>query len=86
MNVSNSNGVGLITPSRLARPSVAVAMRSINCVTKMMRRRSTISARAPEKSPKASVGAVLAVCTKATMKAEGVNVAISHAAIVACIV
>ena len=31
-------------------------------------------------------GAVLAVCTSATMSADGVIVAISHAAIVACIV
>jgi hypothetical protein len=32
------------------------------------------------------VGAVLAVCTRATISAEGVKVAISHEEMVACIV
>jgi len=32
------------------------------------------------------VGSVLAVCTSATIKADGVSVAISHAAIVDCMV
>ena len=50
------------------------------------RRRSTMSASAPATRPNSSDGAVLAVCTSATISAEGVSVAISHAAIVACIV
>jgi len=37
-------------------------------------------------SPNRSAGTVLAVCTSATISADGVNVAISHAATVACIV
>jgi len=49
-------------------------------------RRSAMSARAPATRPKSSVGAVLAVCTSATMNADGVSVAISQAAIVACMV
>ena len=45
-----------------------------------------MSASAPANRPKSIDGAVLAVCTSATMKADGVSVAISHAATVACIV
>ena len=45
-----------------------------------------MSARVPATSPNSSEGAVLAVCTSATISAEGVNVAISHAATVACMV
>lgn len=45
-----------------------------------------MSASAPDRSPNSNEGAVLAVCTKATMNADGVSVAISHAATVACIV
>ena len=45
-----------------------------------------MSAIAPANSPNSSAGAVLAVCTSATISAEGVSVAISHAATVVCIV
>ena len=45
-----------------------------------------MSASVPAISPNSSDGAVLAVCTSATISADGVSVAISHAAIVACIV
>ena len=38
------------------------------------------------RSPNRMVGAVLAVCTSATISADGVMVAMSHAAMVACIV
>ena len=41
---------------------------------------------APATRPNRIAGAVLAVCTSATMSSDGVIVAISHAAIVACIV
>ncbi len=36
-------------------------------------------------SPNSSAGAVLAVCTSATISGDGVSVAISQAATVACI-
>lgn len=52
----------------------------------MILRRSTMSASEPASSPKKSDGAVLAVCTSATMRADVVSVAISQAATVACIV
>ena len=55
-------------------------------MTRMILRRSTMSASVPAKSPNSSVGTVLAVCTSATISADGVSVAISHAAMVACIV
>ncbi len=55
-------------------------------MTWITRRRSMMSASVPEISPNASVGAVLAVCTSATISADVVSVAINHAAIVACIV
>ena len=67
-------------------PSVAVVANRTICVTRITRRRSTMSASAPASSPSSSDGAVLAVCTSATMSAEGVSVAISHAATVVCIV
>jgi hypothetical protein len=52
----------------------------------MMCRRSTMSASAPAANPNSSAGAVLAVCTSATMSADGVSVAMSHAAVVVSIV
>jgi hypothetical protein len=52
----------------------------------MTRRRSTMSASAPATRPNSSDGAVLAVCTDATISGDGVSVAISQAAVVACIV
>jgi hypothetical protein len=45
-----------------------------------------MSASAPATSPKSNAGAVLAVCTSATISADGVRVVISHAETVACIV
>ena len=45
-----------------------------------------MSPRVPAASPNNKEGAVLAVCTSATMSAEGVNVAITQAATVACMV
>ncbi len=51
-----------------------------------MWRRSTMSESAPATRPNRIAGAVLAVCTSATITSEGVMTAISHAAIVACIV
>ena len=67
-------------------PSAAVAATRAICVVRMTVRRSTMSASAPAASPNSNVGTVLAVCTSATMSAEGVSVAISQAATVACIV
>ena len=73
-------------PATVARPSTIVVTSRITCVARMTLRRSMMSASAPAKSPSTSVGAVLAVCTSATISADGVIVAISHAATVACIV
>ena len=70
----------------MANPRIKVAASSTYCVTRMTRRRSTMSASAPASRPNKSDGAVLAVCTSATINADGVSVAISHAATVACIV
>ena len=55
-------------------------------MTRITCRRSTMSASVPAISPKSSVGAVLALWTSATISADVVSVAISHAEIVACIV
>ena len=52
----------------------------------MILRRWTMSANVPASNPNSSAGAVLAVCTSATMSGDGVRVAINHAATVACIV
>jgi len=77
---------GPTRPTIVISPMRAVAQSSTSCVTRTTRRRSTMSASAPAASPKSSVGAVLAVCTSATISADGVSVAISHAATVTCIV
>ncbi len=45
-----------------------------------------MSASEPASRPTTNAGAVLAVCTSATISADGVIVAISHAAIVDVIV
>ncbi len=49
-------------------------------------RANRIPLNAPETRRSGTPGTVLAVCTSATISADGVNVAISHAATVACIV
>ena len=67
-------------------PKPTVVTNSRAWVIKTTRRRSTMSASEPASRPNKSDGAVLAVCTNATMSAEGVSVAISHAATVACMV
>ena len=76
----------MVAPSRVMTPSVAVAANRMICVTTITRRRSTRSASAPAKSPSNSEGAVLADCTSATMSAEGVSVAMSHATMVVWVV
>jgi len=55
-------------------------------VTRITFLRSTMSDIAPASKPNRSVGSVLAVWTSATMNADGVSVAISHEAMVACMV
>jgi hypothetical protein len=45
-----------------------------------------MSANAPAANPNNSAGAVLAVCTRATIVAEGVSVAMTHATTVVCMV
>ncbi len=84
--VSARSVAGPVRPASVAVPRIAVAATSTPCVTRMIRRRSTMSASEPAMSPNSSDGAVLAVCTSATISAEGVSVAINHAATVACIV
>ena len=86
MKVSASSAAGPMISASAATPSTAVAASSTNCVTRMTLRRSTMSAKAPASSPNSNAGAVLAVCTNATISADGVKVAINHAATVACIV
>jgi len=73
-------------PATVNPPRTIAAVSSTICVIRMILRRSAISAKAPATRPKSSVGAVLAVCTSATMNADGVSVAINQAAIVACMV
>ncbi len=70
----------------VAPPSIAVAVSSTTWVAPMILRRWTMSANVPASNPNSSAGAVLAVCTSATMSGDGVKVAINHAATVACIV
>lgn len=48
-------------------------------------RRSTMSAMAPAGIPKRKTGRFVAVCTSATSRGDGANVAISHAAPTFCI-
>ena len=73
-------------PTSAANPRSTLAANRTTCVTRITRRRSTMSASVPATSPNSSVGAVLALWTSATISSDVVNVAISHAAIVACIV
>ena len=84
--VNASSVAGSIAPSNVVAPRVAVVANSMICVTRMTRRRSTRSANVPANSPNSSDGAVLAVCTSATMSAEGVSVAINQATTVVCVV
>ena len=70
-------------PNSSVTPIITVMAINHKCVVRMMRRRSTMSAKAPAARPNSKVGRVLAVCTRATIKVEGVSVAISHAAMVA---
>ena len=85
-NVISSRKTGPTRSSSAATPSNAPQASSATWVTMMMRRRSTMSASAPAMNPNSRAGAVVAVCTSATMSGEGVSVAISHAATVPCIV
>ena len=85
-NVSASRKVGPTTPTSEASPSVVMLTSISACVTRIIFLRGTMSEMAPEMRPKRSVGNVLAVCTSATIRAEGVKVAISHDEMVACIV
>lgn len=84
--MSASSIAGPTHPSSVTAPSSAVAPISTTCVATITLRRSTMSAMAPPKSPNSSAGAVLAVCTRATITGEVDSVAISHAATVVCIV
>ena len=84
--VPASKVTGPSMSSSSATPIATVAAMRRTCVTTMILRRSTMSASAPAASPNSNVGKVLAVCTMATISAEGVSVAIIHAAMVACIV
>ena len=85
-NVNASSIGGPVHPASVATPSSAVATSRTICVTRITRRRSTMSASDPAIRPNRIDGAVLAVCTSATISADGVSVAISHAATVACMV
>ena len=85
-NVSVNRRAGPINPRSEATPSIVMDDSIITCVTKITLLRSTMSDIAPAIRPKRSVGSVLAVCTSATISAEGVSVAISHDEMVACIV
>ena len=84
--MSASSAHGTITPASVATPSTTVPTRNRTCVANITNRRSTMSASAPAIRPNRIAGAVLAVCTSATISADGVIVAINHAAMVACIV
>ena len=86
MKVRASNDIGPTMPASSAAPSRTVAVSNNVCVAIITFLRSMISASVPAASPKRSEGAVLALWTNATMSAEGVSVAISHAATVACMV
>ena len=86
MNVSASSPHGAITSVSVATPSSSAPTRNTICVARITRRRSTMSASEPASRPTTNAGAVLAVCTSATISADGVIVAISHAAIVDVIV
>ena len=85
-NVNASKEIGPMIPAMVASPRTRVAASSRICVKRTTLRRSTISARLPASRPSSREGAVLAVCTSATISADGVSVAISHAATVACMV
>ena len=67
-------------------PSSAVDSSITSCVTMISLRRFMMSASEPAISPKSRNGKVLADCTSATISADGVSVAITQAAIAACIV
>ena len=85
-NVRKSSAHGAITSKSVASASTTVPARKSSWVERITQRRSTMSESAPATRPKMMAGAVLAVCTSATMSGDGVIVAMSHAAMVACMV
>ena len=84
--VNARSATGPVIPTIVAPPRMSVEANNTSSVARMIFRRSTISASVPATNPKRRVGAVLAVCTSATISGEGVSVAINHAAMVACMV
>ena len=84
--VSSSTRLGPTSPVISMTASAPVAESMTSCVVMITRRRSMMSASEPAISPNSRNGTVLADCTMATISAEGVSVAITHAAIAACMV
>lgn len=75
----------MIQPPSVSVPATAVVAASTSMLIMISRRRSTRSAIVPANSPTKIDGAVLAVCTSATISADVVSVVITHALIVVCI-
>ena len=86
MKVSSSRDTGPTNPVSAIKPSSAVDSSITSCVPTISLRRFMMSARDPATSPKSRKGAVLADCTSATISADGVSVAITQAAMAACMV
>ena len=85
ITVRNNSRNGLTHPSNVRIPRISVVTDSAIMLIVISRLRSTRSASVPANNPTKIDGAVLAVCTSATISADGVSVAITHALIVVCI-
>ncbi len=76
---------GPVAPAMVRPPSAAAATSIHHCVASSRRRRSTTSASAPAGSARRKKGRLVAVCTSATMRGEGVSDVMSHTAPTFCI-
>src|SRR5579871_6852962 len=85
MNVSSNSVHGVTMPANVTTASAADAASIQNCQTIRTRRRSNISAVAPETNPSNRIGTLAAVCINAINSGDDVSVAISHVPAVSCI-
>ena len=83
--VSHSNVHGPVDPVSVITPSTAAAASIKPCVTRSSLRRLKRSPAAPAGTPSRNTGRFVAVCTRATSRAEGASSVINQAAPTFCI-
>jgi hypothetical protein len=84
-NVNRRSRAGLIAPAYVAALRAAAAASIHTCVIKIRARRSTISASAPARNASRNTGRLVAACTMAMIRGDGLKVVINHDAPTFCI-